>query len=183
MRQTFDSALRILSQLLQWLSLREPFSPPFFLSIFLCRIVEEFSRLFRHSFAILCHSLSVQPSLFFIKKKVHNGDGRCSIHGTQECEEYQKASKRVIPILHLFEKFLQTVCLYVMLFFCCSNNSLDKNKRFSSSKCFHCCYFVHVVLLYCMILQLCPCTYSDAAAAVCLLLHCMSVCMIDPIMG
>ncbi len=174
MRQTFDSALRILSQLLQWLSLREPFSPPFFLSIFLCRIVEEFSRLFR---------LSVQPSLFFIKKKVHNGDGRCSIHGTQECEEYQKASKRVIPILHLFEKFLQTVCLYVMLFFCCSNNSLDKNKRFSSSKCFHCCYFVHVVLLYCMILQLCPCTYSDAAAAVCLLLHCMSVCMIDPIMG
>ncbi len=128
-------------------------------------------------------SLSVQPSLFFIKKKVHNGDGRCSIHGTQECEEYQKASKRVIPILHLFEKFLQTVCLYVMLFFCCSNNSLDKNKRFSSSKCFHCCYFVHVVLLYCMILQLCPCTYSDAAAAVCLLLHCMSVCMIDPIMG
>jgi hypothetical protein len=32
-------------------------------------------------------------------------------------------------------------------------------------------------LQYCMILQLCPCTYSDAAAAVCLLLHCMYVCM------
>ncbi len=71
------------------------------------------------------------------------------------------------------------VGLYVMLFFCCSNNSPDKNKRFSSCKSFHCCYFVHVVLLYCMILQLCPCTYSDAAAAVCLLLHCMYVCLYD----
>ncbi len=113
MRQTFASALRILSQLLRWLSLRKPFFFPFFLSVFLCRIVEEFSRLFRHSLAILCHSLSVQPSLFFIKKKLHNGDGRCSIHGTQECEEYQKASKRVIPILHLLEKFLQTMWVYM----------------------------------------------------------------------